>query len=62
LEDIAIYICCHAGDYHLAKILCASVRYFCGQVPIFLIKDGEFSTAQVRRWGQIYDFNPTAVP
>jgi hypothetical protein len=62
LEDIAVYICCHAGDYHLAKILCASIRYFCGQVPIFLIKDGNFSTSQVQELGQIYEFNPAEVP
>ena len=50
LKDVAIYVCCYAGDYHLAKILCESIRYFCGQVPIFLIKDGDFSTSQVGSW------------
>jgi len=62
MNNIAIYVCCHAGDYHLAKILCASIRHFCGQVPIFLIKDGDFSTSQVQQLGQIYEFNPAEVP
>jgi len=62
MNNFAVCICCHAGDYHLTKILCASIRHFCGQVPIFLIKDGDFSTSQVQQWGQIYEFNPAGVP
>jgi hypothetical protein len=62
LEDIAVYICCYRGDRRLVKTLCESIRYFCGQIPIFLIKDGEFSTAQVRQLGCIYEFNQSRVP
>ena len=52
MKDIAIYICCYRGDKHLVKTLCESIRFFCGQIPIYLIKDGEFSTAQVRQLGE----------
>ena len=62
MKDIAIYICCYRGDKHLVKTLCESIRFFCGQIPIYLIKDGEFSTAQVRQLGGIYEFNQFQVP
>jgi hypothetical protein len=62
MDNIAIYVCCYRGDLHFLKPLCESIRYFCGGIPIFLIKDGEFSTSQVRRLGQIYEFNPAEVP
>ena len=62
LKDVAIYVCCYPGDYHLAKLLCESIRYFCGQIPIFLIKDGKFSTLQINRLGNIYEFKETDVP
>jgi hypothetical protein len=62
MDDIAIYICCWRGDSHLVKTLCESIRYFCGEIPIFLIKDGEFSTSQLRRLGRIHEFNPAEVP
>ena len=62
MKDLAIYVCCYSEDYHLAKILCESIRFFCNQVPIFLIKDGKFSTLQIHRLGNIYEFEESDVP
>ena len=62
MNDIAIYICCWGGDSYLVKTLCESIRYFCGSIPIFLIKDGDFSTAQVRTLGAIFEFDLNKIP
>jgi hypothetical protein len=62
IKDFAIYVCCYSGDYHLAKILCESIRYFCGDIPIFLIKDGNFSTLQICKLGNINEFKEPDIP
>ncbi len=60
--DFAIFIGCYRGDFFLAKILCASIRYFCGDVPIVLIKDGAFDTSQILVLGNIAEFDREWVP
>ncbi len=45
-------IATHPGDYHMAKGCCASLRHFCGDVPLCVITDGDLSGREVRdRYG-----------
>lgn len=46
----------------MAKILCQSIRYFCGDVPIYLLKDGEINTHQIEQLGNIFHFDETSLP
>ncbi len=62
MRDFAIFILCHRGDFHLTKILCQSIRYFCGQIPIVLIKDGDFSIAQLAKLGNIRELEARSYP
>lgn len=62
MKDLVIFVGCYKGDYHLAKILCQSIRYFCGDILIVLIKDGNFNTSQIKKLGNIREFDRKTVP
>jgi hypothetical protein len=42
-DGFGIVITCYRGDIHFTKGLLASIRYFCGDIPVCLIVDGKFS-------------------
>jgi hypothetical protein len=44
MSEFGVIIVCCAGDVHLARGCCASVRHFLGDVPICLIVDGDVDT------------------
>ncbi len=46
-EDFGIVTACYAGDYCMVKATCASIRHFCGDVPICVIADGGFCTEEL---------------
>lgn len=48
-SSFGFIIATHAGDYHLAKGCCASLRYFCGDVPICLIVDDDTDVSNAQR-------------
>lgn len=52
MEDFGIIVICCDQDYLFAKGVCASIRYFLGDVPIALLVDGNFSVADMQ---QAYD-------
>lgn len=62
MTNFCVYVATHKGDFHYAKILCASVRYFCGDVPIFLLKDGDFNTDQIKVLGNIHEYDYARSP
>ena len=62
MAPVPIFICCYHGDFFLTKILCASIRHFYEDVPIILIKDGDFDTQQLKVLGNISEFNRAWVP
>lgn len=46
----AVAVLCWAGDFRLARICLASVRYFYPKIPLYLMKDitrGDFDTSEV---------------
>ncbi len=43
MKDFGVIVICCDQDYALAKGVCASIRYFLGDVPIALLVDGDFS-------------------
>lgn len=47
IDRIAIAVC--RADVHLARICVASVRYWYNDIPIFLVKDGDFSTTEIEK-------------
>ena len=49
MEDFGIIVICCDQDYLFAKGVCASIRYFLGDVPICLLVDGTFSVAEVEK-------------
>jgi hypothetical protein len=46
-ERVCFVVAVCEKDYHYAKLCCESIRYFYPDVPIFLAKDGAFSTEQL---------------
>ena len=48
-EKFGIVITCYRGDIHFTKGLLASIFYFCGNVPICLIVDGDFSIKSLEK-------------
>lgn len=52
MNDFGVIIVCYAGDVHLARGCCASIRHFLGDVPICLIVDGDVDVDDfVRAYG-----------
>ena len=51
-ERIGIVTCCYARDEHLVKATCASVRYFCPNVPLCITVDGDLN---IDRWASVYN-------
>lgn len=49
MSDFGIILACYQRDYSFVKGCCASIRYFLGEVPICLIVDGTFSTADLQK-------------
>lgn len=49
MEDFGIIVICCDQDYLFAKGVCASIRYFLGDVPIALLVDGNFSVADMQK-------------
>lgn len=47
--DFGIVITCYRGDILLTKGLLASIKYFCGDIPVCLIADGDFSTRALQK-------------
>lgn len=47
MQDFGIIISSYKGDYCFAKGVCASIRYFLGDVPICLVTDGILPTAKL---------------
>lgn len=63
MDDFCIYLATYAGDYQYAKVACESIRYFCGDaVPIILVKDGEFDTAQLESLPNISSLDSRGMP
>lgn len=63
MDEFCIYVATHPGDYLHCKVLCQSIRYFCGDaVPIVLVKDGDFDTAQVETLPNIQPLDPRRLP
>ncbi len=62
MKEFAIFVLCYAGDFHLTKCLCQSIRYFCGDVPIVLLKDGNFDTSQLYKLGHICEYDRACSP
>jgi len=48
MKDFGIIVICCNQDYSFAKGVCASIRYFLGDVPICLLVDGDFSVADAQ--------------
>ncbi len=48
-ESFGIFVSCHKGDYRLARGCVASLRFFAPRVPLCLLVDGGFSTADIER-------------
>ncbi|MEM9283099.1 MAG: hypothetical protein AAGA96_14830 [Verrucomicrobiota bacterium] len=47
-----VFVACHKGDFHLARICVASIRYYYPSFRITLVKDrqqGDFSTTETER-------------
>ncbi len=59
---VGIFVCCHAGDLFLTKVLCESIRYFCPTSTIVLIKDGDFPIGELRALGRIAELDESWVP
>jgi len=51
-SQTGIVTCCYARDEHLAKATCASVRYFCPDVPLCITVDGDLD---IDRWASVYN-------
>jgi len=49
-ENYGVVIACHRGDYRLAKGCIASIRRYCGEVPVCLLADGDFVTNDAEQW------------
>jgi hypothetical protein len=62
MADFCIYIATYRGDFHYTKALCASIRYFCDDVPIVIFQDGNFSLDRLKTLGNIHEFDPNSVP
>jgi hypothetical protein len=61
MSDFCVYISTYQGDFFRAKILCASIRYFLGDVPILVFKDGDFGIEQLQRLGNIREFDDRVI-
>lgn len=48
MDDFGIIIACSDQSYLFVKGCCAAIRHFLGDVPICVIVDGSFSTADLR--------------
>ena len=51
-NKFGIVITCYRGDIHFTKGLLASIKYFCGDIPICLIVDGSF---KIKNLGKAYN-------
>jgi len=49
MDDFGIIVICCDQDYSFAKGVCASVRYFLGDIPICLLVDGDFSVEDTQK-------------
>ena len=47
MKDFGVIVACYDKEYSFAKGCSASIRYFSGDVPIFLIVDGDFSIKEL---------------
>jgi len=48
-NEFGIVITCYIGDIHFTKGLLASIKYFCGDIPICLIVDGSFKIKNLEK-------------
>jgi hypothetical protein len=48
-KPFGIVTACHKSDYFMVKATCASIRHFCGEVPICVVVDGNFDVSELRR-------------
>ncbi len=48
-KPFGVITACHRGDYFLVKATCASIRHFCGDVPICVVVDGDFDVGELVR-------------
>ena len=63
MGDFCIYLATYPGDYQYAKVASQSIRYFCGDdVPIILVKDGDFDTSQLESLPNISSLDSRGMP
>jgi hypothetical protein len=60
--DFGIIIACCDQDLLFAKGCCASIRYFCGDIPICLIVNGDFSVDILKKTYGVRAIYPKNVP
>ena len=46
-KNFGIVITCYKGDFFFTKGLLASIKYFCGDIPICIIVDGNIDVSQI---------------
>jgi lipopolysaccharide biosynthesis glycosyltransferase len=58
----AIFVATHAAHVYLAKILCQSIRHFCGYtLPIVIIPDGPCNLSQMKKRLGVLEFDNDCV-